>query len=121
VRFLVDAQLPPRLAAWFIGEGCEGLHVAALPGGLQMSDFELWHRAASDGSIIVSKDRDFLDLSAVRGAPPIVLHVAVGNISTTDLIALLHRAWPLLQAELARGDAKVVTLEREHVTALRRT
>ena len=121
MRFLVDAQLPPRLATWLTVEGHEALHVAALPGGLQMADADIWRRAAADASIIVSKDRDFLDLSAVHGAPPVVLHVAVGNISTTDLLGLLHRAWPLLLRELGRDDASVVTLGREHVTALRRS
>ena len=32
MRFLVDAQLPPRLATWLTVEGHEALHVAALPG-----------------------------------------------------------------------------------------
>jgi predicted nuclease of predicted toxin-antitoxin system len=62
VKFLVDAQLPPKLADWLTARGHDAQHVAALPGGLRMPDAEIWQRAGVEGSIIVSKDREFLDL-----------------------------------------------------------
>ena len=31
-----------------------------------------WQGARADGAVIVSKDKDFLDLAAVRGTPPLV-------------------------------------------------
>lgn len=85
-----------------------------------MPDAEVWQNASADGAVIVSKDKDFLDLAAVRGTPPLVLIVGVGNASTSTLLQLLDAAWPALLAELARGDASIVTLERDRIVVLRR-
>jgi predicted nuclease of predicted toxin-antitoxin system len=41
VKFLVDAQLPPRLTVWLAERGHEAVHVSALPDGLRMPDTEL--------------------------------------------------------------------------------
>ena len=119
MRFLIDAQLPPRLVGWFEGRGHDARHVADLPDGLRMPDDEIWGHAAADGAVIVSKDNDFLDLAAVRGTPPIVLLIGLGNVSTADLLHLLDEAWPALSAELARPDAGVLALERERIVILR--
>ncbi len=85
-----------------------------------MPDAEIWGNAAADDAIVVSKDRDFLDLAAVRGAPPVVFLVGVGNTSTADLLQRLDDAWPSLLVEFSRGDASVVILERDRIVVLRR-
>lgn len=120
MRFLVDAQLPPKLAAWLIARGQEARHVAELLDGLRMPDAEVWQKASADDAIIVSKDKDFLDLAAVRGTPPLLLFVGAGNASTSTLLQLLDAAWPALAVELARDDASVVMLERDRIVVLRR-
>lgn len=121
MKFLVDAQLPPRLVGWLVARDHEARHVADLPDGLRMPDAEIWRYAAEDGSIVVSKDKDFLDLAAVHGAPPVVLLLGVGNASTQTLLELLDVAWPVLSEELNKRDAGVVILERDRVVALRRS
>jgi predicted nuclease of predicted toxin-antitoxin system len=118
VKFLVDAQLPPRLVAWLVSRGERARHVAALPDGLRMPDAEIWAEAGSAGEAIVTKD--FLDFAAVRGSPPAVLLLAVGNASNRDLLERLEASWPVLLDELARPDACVVILERERVVVQRR-
>jgi predicted nuclease of predicted toxin-antitoxin system len=56
--FLVDAQLPPSLAAALRDAGCEAVHVADLD--LQgATDQELWNEATSRSAVLVTKDRDF--------------------------------------------------------------
>jgi predicted nuclease of predicted toxin-antitoxin system len=120
VKFLVDAQLPPRLIGWLVAHGHEARHVVDLPDGLRMPDAEIWRLAAADGAIVVSKDKDFLDLAAVRGTPPVVFLLGVGNASTQTLLQLLGDAWGVLSAELAMENAGVVMLERERVVVLRR-
>jgi predicted nuclease of predicted toxin-antitoxin system len=85
-----------------------------------MPDAEIWRYAATDGSIVISKDKDFLDLAAVRGTPPVVLLLGVGNASTATLLKLLDDAWPVLCDELGRDDAGVVMLERDRIALLRR-
>ena len=62
----------------------------AFPGSQHLKDFDLtrerdgslWSFAAQNGFAIVSKDSDFVHLSMVRGHPPKVVHVRLGNCST---------------------------------------
>lgn len=54
-----------------------------------MPDAEIWRLAAAEGAVVVRKDKDFLDLTAVRGTPPVVLLLGVGNASTQTLLRLL--------------------------------
>lgn len=70
---------------------------------------------------MLTKDRDFLDIAAVRGSPPVVLLVALGNSSTTDLITALDSAWVQIESEIGRVDTSVVTIERGRLTVLRRS
>lgn len=81
-----------------------------------MADADIWRLAEADGTVVISKDRDFLDLAAVRGSPPILLVIALGNASTPSLLALPDVAWPMWSDELGKSDAGVVMLERARPT-----
>lgn len=62
----------------------------AFPGSKHLKDFDLtreqdepiWTFAAAQGFTIVSKDSDFMHLSMVRGHPPKVVHIRLGNCPT---------------------------------------
>ena len=54
-------------------------------------DCSIWEFAKSGDFSIASKDGDFHQLSLVRGAPPKVIWLRVGNAST-DLVAQLIRS-----------------------------
>ena len=41
MKFLIDAQLPPRLVGWLVARGHEARHVVDLPDGLRMPDAEI--------------------------------------------------------------------------------
>ena len=68
------------------------------PGSAHVRDFELsraddeavWVRAAAEGFAIVTKDDDFRQRSFLRGAPPKVIWVRLGNCRTSDVEALLR-------------------------------
>jgi predicted nuclease of predicted toxin-antitoxin system len=49
----------------------------------------IWEHARNNGFAIVSKDGDFHHLSMLRGAPPRVIWLRVGNASTADILRLL--------------------------------
>lgn len=120
MKFLIDAQLPTKLVGWLTTRGHEARHVVGLPNGLRMPDAEIWQHAATEGFTIVTKDKDFVDLASVRGAPPVVLLIGLGNVSTSDLLRLLDDAWEALTVELDRPHAGVVTLERQRIVVLQR-
>jgi predicted nuclease of predicted toxin-antitoxin system len=63
VKFLIDANLPPRLCAWLKSRRHDSDHLFDL-NLLTATDTEIWGRATAQNLIIVSKDVDFLRSSA---------------------------------------------------------
>ncbi|MDP2207792.1 MAG: DUF5615 family PIN-like protein [Bacteroidota bacterium] len=43
MKWLIDAQLPPRLCGWFKKKGETCLHTIDISGGLNLSDDVLWN------------------------------------------------------------------------------
>jgi predicted nuclease of predicted toxin-antitoxin system len=103
MRFLVDAQLPPKLCRWLESKGCEAIHVCGIEQGLVAPDAAIWELAKAEARVIVSKDSDFFERAMVLGKPPQVLYVNIGNCSNQDLLALLESRWEDLKAALASG------------------
>lgn len=52
-------------------------------------DLTLWQFAAANGFALVTKDDDFVELSILRGAPPKVILIGLGNCRTSDVATLL--------------------------------
>ena len=88
-RLLFDQNLAPglvrRVAELYPGSA----HVRDF--GLQRGDDEpIWALAAARGFMIVSKDDDFRQRSLLRGPPPKVVWVRLGNCRTADVESLLR-------------------------------
>jgi predicted nuclease of predicted toxin-antitoxin system len=47
--------------------------------------------------MLVTKDEDFHRLSVLKGMPPKVVWIRVGNCTTRDVARLLRERWPLLR------------------------
>jgi predicted nuclease of predicted toxin-antitoxin system len=93
MKWLVDAQLPPRLCTWLKQRGEESLHVYSLSEGLNFSDDFLWKYARENSFIIISKDNDFFERSLLFGAPPQTVFLSVGNCSIQQLLNILDSHW----------------------------
>jgi len=94
MRFLIDAQLPRRLADLLNQLGHQSVHTLDLAEGNRTSDSTICQRADTDQAVVVTKDADFVINRALRGSPQRLLVVATGNIGNA---ALLH----LIEANLA--------------------
>jgi predicted nuclease of predicted toxin-antitoxin system len=106
VRFLVDAQLPPALARFLAAAGHQAEHVSDV--GLEMSsDREIWLRATALGSVIVTKDEDFVTLRAFQSSGPAIVWVRIGNTTRDTLIKVMSSALPAIIAALQRGETVV--------------
>lgn len=57
---------------------------------IHSDDILLWNHARANGFTIVSKDWDFHQLSLLRGFPPKVIYLNIGNCPTRDIIDLLR-------------------------------
>jgi predicted nuclease of predicted toxin-antitoxin system len=89
VKLLFDQNLSPRLVASLADLFPDSVHVQAV--GLDIaSDDALWAYALANGFVILTKDEDFNDMSILRGAPPKVLWLQMGNCTTSQIEALLR-------------------------------
>jgi predicted nuclease of predicted toxin-antitoxin system len=89
MKFLVDAQLPRRMAAWLATAGNDALHTLDLPNGNRTADAQIEDVAEREQRVVVSKDADFVDGHLLRGRPAKLLLISTGNISNRDLEALV--------------------------------
>lgn len=108
MKFVVDAQLRPRLATWLRDRGHEAQSARDI-GLRDAADSIIWRHACDTGSIIVTKDEDFSLLAAASPEGARALWVRTGNLVNRLLLASFERAWPEVEAHLASG-ARVVEL-----------
>lgn len=103
----VDAQLSPALAPWIASTfGIEAFSVRHL-GLRDVSDGEI-HRAARDsGAVVMTKDRDFVQLIARHGPPPSVVWARLGNTSNARMREVLSRHLPQVADLLSSGETLV--------------
>lgn len=87
-RFLIDVNMPPRLALWSTDEF---VFMHAL--GPTWSDREIWDHALAHGLAIVTKDTDFSDRVLLEGAGPRVVHFRIGNLRMRQFHALATNVW----------------------------
>jgi predicted nuclease of predicted toxin-antitoxin system len=90
VRLLFDEQLSEELVPLLHDLFPDSLHIRLLGAG-GSADSRVWQLAREHGCLLVTKDEDFHRLSVLRGAPPKVVWVRVGNCSTATLVRLLRR------------------------------
>lgn len=103
MRFLVDNQLPVRLAAWFRQRGHECEHVADL-GMEEADDASVWARVASAKAVVVSKDEDFIYLANSEGNQVQLVWVRLGNCRNAALIAAFEVVHDQLVSSLSSGQ-----------------
>ena len=90
MKLLLDNNLSPKLVEKLADIFPESSHVALL--GLDRShDSEVWNAARESGYTLVSKDSDFNELLAVKGFPPRVIWMRLGNCTTTEAAQTLRK------------------------------
>lgn len=89
MRFLIDAQLPQRMKAWFEAAGCDVLHTSDLTSGNRSTDVQLNDVAESQERVIVTKDADFVDSHVLHKRPAKLLLVSTGNIDNNELESIV--------------------------------
>jgi predicted nuclease of predicted toxin-antitoxin system len=104
MKFIVDAQLPRRLAHELAGAEHDAVHTLDLARGNRTPDRDMSSIAAAEGRVVATKDGDFVTQFLLRGAPPKLLLISTGNISNDSLCHLVALNLPALAAALARHD-----------------
>jgi len=86
VKFVVDAQLPVKLAVALTAAGHDAVHTLNLPDKNRSSDLYITRLADSEGRVVISKDGDFVTSHIVHGSPLRLLQISTGNMSNSILL-----------------------------------
>ncbi|MBI5791644.1 MAG: DUF5615 family PIN-like protein [Rhodocyclales bacterium] len=113
MKFLVDAQLPRRMAVWLTSRGHDALHTLDLPQRNLSSDADVCAIADIENRVVVTKDDDFVRTLLIQDTPRRLLLVATGNIANDDLIDLFDRS--LASIERGFASARFVEVNRQAV------
>jgi predicted nuclease of predicted toxin-antitoxin system len=100
MNFLVDAQLPRRLARRLQEAGHDVLHTLDLPAGNRTTDSEINALSLRESRVVITKDADFINSFFLIGRPYKLLVVSTGNITNVDLEALFVPNIPVIVAAL---------------------
>ena len=109
MKLLFDHHLSRKLVGR-LEEQFPGSSHVAFHGLADAEDGDIWAFAGSEGYTIVTKDSDFNDLSALRGAPPKVIWVRIGNCTTTEVETVLRRHTRAIEHFLAHASDHVLEI-----------
>lgn len=96
MKFLVDAQLPVRLARVLQSIGYDTIHTKDLPLQNATQDTKIITLSVQESRIVITKDRDFFDSFIIRQEPYKLLLVTTGNITNNELVELFVKNLPQL-------------------------
>lgn len=91
MKFLVDAQLPRRLAMQLNAAGHDAVHTLSLPQKNRTKDGVINQISIDEQRVVITKDVDFRDSHLVQGRPFKLLLISTGNIRNDELLVLIER------------------------------
>ena len=92
MKLLLDANLSWRLTPILFEQFGECTHVNQTTLPKPAKDTEIWDFAITNGYTIVSQDTDFLKLIEMKGHPPKIILLRVGNRSRKEIAEILINA-----------------------------
>ena len=103
----VDAHLSPAIAVW-ITDNFEVTAIALRDLGLRdAEDLEIFAAAKARKAIVMTKDKDFVDLVDRLEAPPQIIWLTCGNTSNARLREILSAVLPTALELLRSGEPLV--------------
>lgn len=112
MKFLIDAQLPRRLAYHLRDAGYDAVHTLDLSLGNRTPDSEIIEIAMREQRVVMTKDADFVDSFWIARRPPKLLLVSIGNITNAELEAIFLPQVQLLAQTFAVHDFIELTRSR---------
>jgi predicted nuclease of predicted toxin-antitoxin system len=113
MKFLVDAQLPVRLARFLQAAGHDTIHTKDLPQQNATTDAEINALSIQQNRIVITEDRDFLDSFLISQEPYKLLPVTTGNITNVELEALFQNN--LTQIEALFTQHSLIEMSRNSI------
>ncbi|NEP60234.1 MAG: hypothetical protein F6K31_25070 [Symploca sp. SIO2G7] len=91
MKFLVDAQLPVRLARFIKASEYDTVHTKELPQENATPDTQINEISIQQERIVITKDSDFVDSFMTIHKPYKLLLITTGNIRNTELEEIFSR------------------------------
>jgi predicted nuclease of predicted toxin-antitoxin system len=104
MRFLVDAQLPRRIAHRLREQGHDAIHTLDLPEANRTADNTIADVADREDRVVVTKDADFQLSFTLMHKPRKLLLVTTGNITNQELESVLLPNLPAILGAFEISD-----------------
>jgi len=114
LKFIIDTQLPYTLVKKLKVLGADAIHTTYYLDGHLLDDAKIIHIAIEQERIVITKDSDFQDNFLLKGAPPKVLLLKLGNISNKDLFKVIESVYSTVE-KLFKGSNGMVVLSRDSI------
>lgn len=116
MKFLVDAHLPRALVTLLNERGHDAIHTRDLSSGNATKDHEINRISIAELRVVISKDGDFYNSFTAKNEPYKLLHIATGNITNKELLALITINLDLIIRSLE--NSSVVSVDNNYVIVL---
>lgn len=103
MKLLFDQNLSPRLVHALDELFPRSRHVS-LCGLERADDLTVWEYALAHDYVLVTKDADFEELSLMRGVPPMVVWLRLGNCTTDRIEEVLRQHAADIRAGQETGE-----------------
>jgi predicted nuclease of predicted toxin-antitoxin system len=91
MKFIVDANLPFKLALSLRDKGYDVLHTDDLLNKERTTDKQIREVSINQNRVVITKDSDFLDSHLIQGIPNKLLIITTGNIINMELLSLIEK------------------------------
>ena len=109
MKFIVDGNLPYKLAQLILGMGYDIIHTDDLPDKERTKDEEIRKISFLEGRVVITKDTDFLESHLIRAIPPKLIWINTGNIVNRDLFFLIDKYFAYMVDLLDQVDLVEMT------------
>ncbi len=104
IRFLLDAQLPRKLAFFLQDNGFDAIHTLDLPLQNKTTDSQINTISIEQERIVITKDRDFLESFLISNRPYKLIIVTTGNITNKTLLELFSKNIELITTSIEKNS-----------------
>lgn len=78
------------------------------------NDIEIFQKARENNAVILTKDRDFVDLVNAHGPPLMVLSISCGKTTNAKLKSILLAQWVRVRELLQQGHPIIELTDPTH-------
>jgi predicted nuclease of predicted toxin-antitoxin system len=117
MKFLCDVHISRKIVNHLKMKGHQATHVNDILNKSETTDSDICQYADKNGLIVITKDADFRTSYFISQSPARVIKINLGNISTSDLIAIFDKNMRAIEnleterrffLEMDKGDIIVV-------------